>query len=52
MLAPGNLTRIESLKRAAAIAIKLVYGVIIMLVIAAFIEAFWSSNNILLPWQK
>lgn len=52
LLAPGNLTRIESLKRAAAIAIKLVYGVIIMLVIAAFIEAFWSSNNILLPWQK
>lgn len=52
LLAPGNLTRVESLKRASTIAIKLVYGVIIMLVIAAFIEAFWSSNNILLPWQK
>ena len=52
LLTPGNLTRKESLKRAGAIAIKLVYGVIIMLVIAAFIEAFWSSNNILLPWQK
>lgn len=52
LLAPGNLSRVESLKRAAAVAIKLVYGVIIMLVIAAFIEAFWSSNNILLPWQK
>ena len=52
LLAPGNVTRVESLKRASAIAIKLVYGVIIMLVIAAFIEAFWSSNNILMPWQK
>lgn len=52
LLAPGNFTRVESLKRASAIAIKLVYGVIIMLVIAAFIEAFWSSNNILVPWQK
>jgi uncharacterized membrane protein SpoIIM required for sporulation len=52
LLAPGNLTRIEALKRASAIAIKLVYGVIIMLTIAAFIEAFWSSNNILMPWQK
>lgn len=52
LLAPGNLTRTESLKRASYIAIKLIYGVIIMLVIAAFIEAFWSSNNILLPWQK
>ncbi|QEY14145.1 stage II sporulation protein M [Cellvibrio sp. KY-YJ-3] len=52
LLAPGNLTRTESLKRASKIAIQLIYGVIIMLVIAAFIEAFWSSNNILLPWQK
>lgn len=52
LLAPGNSSRTESLKRASAVAIKLVYGVIIMLVIAAFIEAFWSSNNILMPWQK
>lgn len=52
LLAPGNFTRVESLKRASKIAIQLVYGVIIMLVIAAFIEAFWSSNNVLLPWQK
>ncbi len=52
LLAPGNLTRLESLKRGAAIAIKLMYGVILMLVIAAFIEAFWSSNNIFDPWQK
>ncbi len=52
LLAPGNLSRKESLKRASLIAIQLIYGVIIMLVIAAFIEAFWSSNNILMPWQK
>jgi uncharacterized membrane protein SpoIIM required for sporulation len=52
LLAPGNFTRLESLKRGAAVAIKLMYGVIIMLVIAAFIEAFWSSNNIFDPWQK
>lgn len=52
LLAPGNVSRIESLKRASLIAIQLVYGVIIMLVIAAFIEAFWSSNNALMPWQK
>jgi uncharacterized membrane protein SpoIIM required for sporulation len=52
LLAPGNLTRLESLKRGAAIAIKLMYGVIVMLVIAAFIEAFWSSNNIFESWQK
>ncbi len=52
LLAPGNYTRLESLKRGSAVAIKLMYGVILMLVIAAFIEAFWSSNNIFDPWQK
>lgn len=52
LLNPGNRTRLEALKQAGRIAIRLVYGVIIMLVIAAFIEAFWSSNNILMPWQK
>ncbi len=52
LLAPGNLTRIESMRRAAHVSIKLVYGVIFMLVVAAFIEAFWSSNNALLAWQK
>lgn len=52
LLVPGQLTRLESLKNASHIAIRLVYGVILMLVIAAFIEAFWSSNNIFAPWQK
>ncbi len=52
LLAPGNYSRSESLRRASKTAIQLIYGVILMLVIAAFIEAFWSSNNILVPWQK
>ena len=52
LLHPGNLTRVEALKLAGGVAIRLVYGVILMLVAAAFIEAFWSSNNALLPWQK
>lgn len=52
LLNPGNCTRIDALRQAGKVAIRLVYGVIIMLVIAAFIEAFWSSNNVLLPWQK
>ena len=52
LLNPGNRTRLEALKQAGRIAIRLVYGVIIMLAIAAFIEAFWSSNNILVAWQK
>ncbi len=52
LINPGNHTRLESLKRAGAVAIRLVYGVILMLVIAAFIEAFWSSSNALPAGQK
>lgn len=52
LLCPGNQSRVAALIDAGRVAIRLIYGVIIMLVIAAFIEAFWSSNNALLPWQK
>lgn len=52
LISPGRLTRLESLKRAASSAIKLIYGVIIMLLIAAFIEAFWSSISSFAPWIK
>lgn len=52
LLAPGQLTRVEALRQAAQIAIRLIYGVIAMLIIAAFIEAFWSSNNLFAPTVK
>lgn len=52
VLAPGQLPRTLALKNAAGVAIQIVYGVIIMLLIAAFIEAFWSANNTFAPWQK
>ncbi len=44
MVAPGPYLRITALKRAARTAINMVYGMAAMLVIAAFIEAFWSSS--------
>lgn len=52
LIAPGNRTRLESLKAASRVAIRLIYGVILMLLIAAFIEAFWSSNGALAPGLK
>jgi uncharacterized membrane protein SpoIIM required for sporulation len=52
LLVPGQLTRLQALQQSAQGAIELVYGVILMLLIAAFIEAFWSSNNLFAPWQK
>ncbi len=47
LLSPGRLRRIDALKHSARVSIRLVYGVIAMLVIAAFIEAFWSSSSTL-----
>jgi uncharacterized membrane protein SpoIIM required for sporulation len=44
-LAPGNRTRRAALKEAAKKATPIVYGFATMLVVAAFIEAFWSSTT-------
>jgi uncharacterized membrane protein SpoIIM required for sporulation len=52
LLAPGRHTRLEALRRAASEAIVVVYGVIGMLVIAAAIEAFWSSARWVPPEVK
>ncbi|RLU03026.1 MAG: stage II sporulation protein M [Ketobacter sp.] len=47
LLCPGRLSRKQSLIQAAREAMPLVYGVFFMLLIAAFIEAFWSSSSYL-----
>ncbi len=43
LLAPGRRTRGESLVRAAKECVVIIYGVTAMLVVAAALEAFWSS---------
>ncbi len=52
LLAPGRLPRTEALRRAAAESVKLVAGVIVMLLIAAFVEAYWSSMPLARPGIK
>ncbi|MBI3562559.1 MAG: stage II sporulation protein M [Gammaproteobacteria bacterium] len=52
MLAPGRKTRLAALIDAGRISIKIIYGVIAMLVIAAFLEAFWSSIKLISPQIK
>ena len=52
LISPGQLSRIEALKRASKISMKMIYGVILMLVIAAFLEAFWSSKGAISPDTK
>lgn len=46
LIAPGPLTRLEALKLRAREALPLVMGAAFMLLIAAFIEAFWSSSPV------
>jgi uncharacterized membrane protein SpoIIM required for sporulation len=44
ILNPGQFSRLNSLRLAGRDAIPMLYGIVLMLVIAAFMEAFWSSN--------
>lgn len=44
LLAPGRRRRAQALVDAAKVAVKIVYGMVGMLVIAAFFEAFWSGS--------
>ncbi len=44
LIAPGTLTRAASLRQMAGESFRLIMGVIVMLVLAAMLEAFWSSK--------
>jgi len=52
LIAPGQLTRGESLRLAARKSVQMLCGVMIFLLIAAFIEAYWSSTTDVPPWVK
>lgn len=52
LIVPGRLTRIEALQIAARQSIRLICGVMLFLLIAAFIEAYWSSRSGVSPQTK
>jgi uncharacterized membrane protein SpoIIM required for sporulation len=52
LLAPGRLRRGEALRQAAARGVRLVGGVVLLLLIAAFVEAYWSSMTYATPRLK
>ena len=52
LLAPGRLRRRPALVRAAQDTAVLLYGVVALLIVAAFVEAFWSSARWLPPAVK
>lgn len=47
ILSPGQFSRLDSLRLAGRDVIPMLYGIVLMLVIAAFLEAFWSSSTTL-----
>lgn len=47
LISPGPYRRLEALRRAAKTAVRLIYGMTALLLLAAFVEAFWSSSSTL-----
>lgn len=45
LLVPGPYRRVDALRSAGREAVQIVYGAMLMLVVAAFLEAFWSSSS-------
>ena len=52
LVRPGPLSRRDALRLAARPSLEMVYGAALMLVGAAFIEAFWSSTQAIPPAVK
>lgn len=52
LLAPGRMTRGDALRQSARQAIRLVAGAIVLLLFAAFVEAYWSSMTLSSPTIK
>ena len=46
LLAPGQQTRLAALRAAARSGLPVIYGVFLLLILAAFIEAFWSPRDL------
>jgi len=49
VIAPGQLSRLQALRQRASQAVALVMGAALMLLVAAFLEAFWSSSGMPAP---
>ena len=47
ILNPGQFSRLDAIRLAGRDVIPMLYGIVFMLVVAAFLEAFWSSSSIL-----
>ena len=47
LIDPGPFSRLNALRLAGRDVVPMIYGIVLMLIVAAFIEAFWSSSTAL-----
>lgn len=52
LIAPGNRSRLRALQDAGSRAVRIIYGAALLFLLAAFIEAFWSSMTWIEPAIK
>ncbi|MFC3606313.1 stage II sporulation protein M [Stutzerimonas tarimensis] len=52
LIAPGQLRRADALRQASSVGVQLVSGALLLLLIAAFVEAYWSSMTFATPLAK
>lgn len=52
LLRPGRARRGDALIAHGRIAVRIVYGVFVMLLVAAFLEAFWSARSLIPAWTR
>lgn len=52
LLSPGRKSRLKALKDASRSGVAIVYGAALMVFLAAFFEAFWSSSALVPPTMK
>ena len=52
LVAPGHQTRLVALRLKARSSVEILIGAGAMLLIAALIEAFWSSSSVVVSWLK
>lgn len=46
VIAPGPRTRLRALREDAVVGLRLLYGAALLFLVAAFVEAFWSSQTV------
>jgi uncharacterized membrane protein SpoIIM required for sporulation len=52
LLRPGRRSRRDALAHHGRVAVRIMFGVFLMLLVAAFLEAFWSARTLVPAWTR